>query len=81
MAFLLFAVFFGWAGLHGYTIFDGWCRYGIDSVRIDKRLIVISWKFLLCLRKGCFWTDHAPRKSPVELVDLLDAFWDFFLVP
>ena len=50
--------FFGWAGLHGYTLFDGWYRYGIDGANWQKTYCnFLEVFFCFVLRKGCFWTD------------------------
>lgn len=71
--------FFGWAGLHGYTLFDGWYRYGIDGANWQKNycnfLEVLCW----VLRKGCFWTDTHLANHRVNLW-IVGCFWDFMPV-
>ena len=47
--------FFVWAGLHGYTLFDGWYRYGIDGANWQKNYCnFLEVFFCFVLRKGCF---------------------------
>ena len=47
--------FFGWAGLHGYTLFDGWYRYGIDGANWQKTYCnFLEVFFVLFCEKAAF---------------------------